>query len=110
MVSFKKLFIYSFLAVLGFHCCVQTFSNYRQQGLFFVAMQGFLIAVASLVSKHKRGLVAPQHVETSQTRDQTHVPCIGRWILNHWSTREALWSSFLGLIVYLEFCHVERMR
>ena len=27
-------------------------------------------------------------VESSQTRDRTHVPCIGRWILNHWSTRE----------------------
>ena len=23
------------------------------------------------------------------TRDQTHVPCIGTWILNHWTTREA---------------------
>ena len=22
------------------------------------------------------------------TRDQTYVPCIGRWILNHWTTRE----------------------
>ena len=27
------------------------------------------------------GLVAPGHVESSQTRDQTHVPCIGRRIL-----------------------------
>ena len=27
------------------------------------------------------GLVAPQHVESSRTRDQTHVSCIGRWIL-----------------------------
>ena len=26
------------------------------------------------------GLVAPWHVESSQTRDQTHVPCIGRQI------------------------------
>ena len=25
---------------------------------------------------------------SSQTRDQTQVPCIGRWILNHWTTRE----------------------
>ena len=33
------------------------------------------------------GVVAPQHVESSQTRDQTHIPCIGRWILNHWTTR-----------------------
>ena len=25
---------------------------------------------------------------SSLTRDWTHVPCIGRWILNHWTTRE----------------------
>ena len=25
---------------------------------------------------------------SSPTRDQTRVPCIGRWILNHWTTRE----------------------
>ena len=25
---------------------------------------------------------------SSQTRDRTHVPCTGRWILNHWTTRE----------------------
>ena len=34
------------------------------------------------------GLVAPQHVGSSRTRDRTHVPCIGRWILNHCATRE----------------------
>ena len=34
------------------------------------------------------GLVASVNVESSQTRDQTHVPCIGRRILNHWTTRE----------------------
>ena len=28
-------------------------------------------------------------------RDWTHVPCIGRWILNHWTTR--LWSTCDGL-------------
>ena len=33
-------------------------------------------------------LVALPYVESSQTRDQTHVLCIGRWILNHWTTRE----------------------
>ena len=26
-------------------------------------------------------LVVPQHVESSQIRDQTHVSCIGRWML-----------------------------
>ena len=35
------------------------------------------------------GLLAPQHVGSSQTRARTHVPCIGRQILNHCATREA---------------------
>ena len=35
------------------------------------------------------GLVAPWHVGSSQTRDQTNVPYIGRQILNHCTTREA---------------------
>ena len=26
---------------------------------------------------------------SSQTRDQTHISCIGRWDLYHWATREA---------------------
>ena len=34
------------------------------------------------------GLVAPQHVGSSRTRARTHVPCIGRQILNHCTTRE----------------------
>ena len=34
------------------------------------------------------GLVVPRHVGSSQTRDRTCVPCIGRRILNHWTTRE----------------------
>ena len=29
------------------------------------------------------GLVAPRHVGSSRTRARTHVPCIGRRILNH---------------------------
>ena len=35
------------------------------------------------------GPVAPRHVGSSQTRARTHVPCIGRQILNHCATREA---------------------
>ena len=27
------------------------------------------------------------------TRDQTHVPCIGRWILNHWTIRAVYFKS-----------------
>jgi len=36
------------------------------------------------------GLVALGHVESSWTRDQIRFPCIGRWMLNHWTTREIL--------------------
>ena len=34
------------------------------------------------------GLVAQGHVESSWSRDWTCVCCIGKWILNHWLTRE----------------------
>ena len=40
------------------------------------------------------GFVALQHVGSSQTRDQTHVPCIGRLIVNHWTTRAVLQACF----------------
>ena len=41
------------------------------------------------------GLIALQHVDSSQTRDQTRVPCIGRQVLIHWTTREVHHSIFL---------------
>ena len=41
------------------------------------------------------GLVALRHVGSSQTRARTRVPCIGRWILNHCTTREARQLFFL---------------
>ena len=41
------------------------------------------------------GLVAPRHVGSSQTRARTRVPCIGRQILNHCTTREAPVHCFL---------------
>ena len=40
------------------------------------------------------GLVALQHVGSSQTGARTRVPCIGRQILNHCATREALCHIF----------------
>ena len=63
------------------------------------AARMLLTAVACLVAEHWlevhglqqlwcTGLVALRHVESSQTRDQACVPCIGRWIHIHYSTRE----------------------
>ena len=40
------------------------------------------------------GVSAPWHVESFQTRDRIHVPCIGRQILIHCATREVLMSLF----------------
>ena len=31
-------------------------------------------------------LLAPRQVESSQTREQTRVSCVGSWIRNHWTT------------------------
>ena len=42
------------------------------------------------------GLVASQHVGSSQRRDRTHIPCIGRWILNHCTTRGAPKATLRG--------------
>ena len=45
------------------------------------------------------GLVASQPVGSSCTRARTHVPCIGRWILNHCATREILTILEITLFV-----------
>ena len=47
------------------------------------------------------GLVAAWHVESSQIRDHTHVPGIGRQILIHCTTREVLMETFLMLYIFL---------
>ena len=42
------IFIYLFLAALGFHCCVQALSSCGEQRLLFLAVHGLLIVMASL--------------------------------------------------------------
>ena len=43
----------------------------------------------------RMGSAARRHVGSSRTRTRTRVPCIGRRILNHCSTREALPQSLI---------------
>ena len=38
---------------------------------------------------------SPQHMGSSQTRDQTCVPCLSRQILNHWTSRKVPAAPFL---------------
>ena len=43
------------------------------------------------------GLVALQHVGSSWTRDQTHIPCTDMQIFNLWTTREVSQMTLLNL-------------
>ena len=91
--------ILSFLASLVFVVCGLSLVV-ASGGYFLAGLSRLLIAVASVVqSTDSRecglqkfwlmGLAAPQHVESSQTRGQTHVSCISRQILNQRTTRKA---------------------
>ena len=46
--------------------------------------------------------VALRHVGSSRTRDWIHLFCIGRWILYHWTTWEAL--IYVLLVSNCEWC------
>ena len=56
------------MEVLGLHC----------------SAEASLVSAPGLSCPGACGILVPQ------LRDQTHVPCIGRQILNHWITREVL--------------------
>ena len=99
-----KLFIYLWL------CCVfvatRGLSLVVESGGFSpVVGHGLLITVGFLVVGHRlwgvwvqqlHGLSCPAALDcSSQAKDQTPVPCIGRWIPNHWATKEVLNSLIL---------------
>ena len=104
--SFFCLFCFYFLAVLGLHFCARAFSSCGKWGTTLhrgarafhycgLSCCGAQAPDAQAQQLWLTGLVAPQHVGSSQTRAQTRVPCIGRQILNHCATREAPIFSFL---------------
>ena len=67
------------LGCLGFSSSVHGLSSCGSQALEH-----------RLNSWWRMDLVVPQHVGSSQSRDHTHVSCIGSRILYHWATNEAL--------------------
>ena len=84
--------------MLGLHCYTGFSLVVVNGGYSLAVMCRLLIAVASLVGSMGSGvwsvqaqqlwpesLAALRHVGSSQTKDQTCVPCIGRQILNHWT-------------------------
>ena len=46
-------FIYLFMAVLGLHFCVRTFSSCGKRGLLFIAVRRPLTIAVTLVAEHR---------------------------------------------------------
>ena len=61
-VFFLNKLIYLFLAALGLRCCAWAFSSCGERRLFFVAVRGLFIAVASLVAEHGLQARGPQQL------------------------------------------------
>ena len=109
------LFYCLFLAALGLYFCVWTTLQLQRTGFSL----GWLLLLRSTDSRSSdsrnfsscgsraqqlwlavsralaqqlccTGLVVPWHMGSFWTRDGTCVPGIGRWILNHWTIKEAL--------------------
>ena len=79
-------------------CYVRAFSSLASWGYSVVgSVRAFILWLLLLQSMGSRaqvqwlwlvGLVAPRHAKSTLARDPTPVLCIGRWILNHWTTSE----------------------
>ena len=113
-LPYKKMSLW--LAALGLHCSMRAFSTCSQQGLLSscstrashcggfscfggrdLDMWASVVAALHASTLDSRvwaqqlwctALVAPRAVESSRTRDRTHVPCLGRQILIPCTTRE----------------------
>ena len=59
--------------------------------IFFLSLQSVGSKPRGLKVAVVHGLSCPSLMGSSWTRDWTHVLCVGRQILNHWTTRE-IWA------------------
>ena len=87
-IYFKK---YLFIYLSG---CVGSQLRHAGSLLRYAA---FFIVVRGLLSSCGTRAQLPHSMWnlSSPTRDQTRVPCIVRWILNHWTTREVPQTVYL---------------
>ena len=107
--------------MLGLCCCTRAFSSAKKGLLSRCGVQasccgGFSCSEHRLWVRRAQwlwcaGLVALRHVGSSQTRGQTRVPCIGRWMLNPWTAREvfSLISYTRSAASPLSHCHTLRL-
>ena len=86
------------------------FSSYSSRsshcgGFYLLRSMG---QVSGLQELRRMWLAALRHVESSRTRDQISVPCIGRWILIQWTAREVL-DCFISCEFYTDSLHLGLM-
>ena len=99
LIAFTKS-IYLFFIAKDLCCYTWAFSSYSWWGLLSICGVGCSLRWLPLLwsmgfrAQAQRlrhtGFVIPWHVGSSQTRDQTHVPCVDRWIPMHCATRKVL--------------------
>ena len=110
---FIYLFLYLFFGCVGSLFLCEGFLQLRQAGVTLhcsarashyrgLSFCGAQAPDAQAQQPWLMGLVAPRHVGSSQTRARTRVPCIGRQILNHCATREALRHISFHLVILLK--------
>ena len=91
-IFFVFLFVlYLFMAASDLRCCTWALVV-ASGGYFSLRCAGFslwwLLLLWNMGSIQACGLNCPLACEIFPTRGQTHVPRIGRWVLNYWITRE----------------------
>ena len=89
LLIFKNMFGYP-----GLCCCTRAFSSCGKQGLLSCCGTWFLGCRSSVVA-HELSSCSAQAYQLPcgmwnlpGARDRSHIPYIGRQILNHWTTRE----------------------
>ena len=80
--SCNKWRLLSCYGAWGFHCGMQNASH------CILFLQSMGCRYAGFSSCSAMGLATLWHVESSQTRDPSHVCYVGSQILNHWAIRE----------------------
>ena len=100
------------MAVLGLRLCARAFSSCGKRGSLFIAVRGPLTIAASLVAEHRlqtrrlsncgsraqllRGMWDPPRPWLEPVSS-----ALGRQILNHCATREALKSLLIKIVMNL---------
>ena len=105
----NNLTMYLFMAALALRRCPCVFSSSSEQGLLSRCGER-----ASRSGGVSCGAWAPGRCGFSCSTacgtfpDWTYVPCVGKWILNHWMTREVLYGYFLSAHICIRLTYLRR--